>query len=214
MRPVAHPGRGVGELARLLFCRGNIFSQCRIGQRRPDQYDGWQVRHMDDRREGGVGVVGQLAERVRYGVGPDLGEEQGVTVRLLARHGACREGAAGAGPILHDQRLPVGQWLKAVRQVSRQRIGRAARADRYQEPNWALGPLCRRLRKGGHRGESGNRKGSDPDDLAAHKPGERHGISSPPKSLLVLTYQRATSTAIAVGGPDRPPSGHGSLWHV
>ena len=108
-------------------------------------------------------IVGQLGrERMRHRIGPDLGEEQRVAVRLLARHGGRGDGAAGAGPVLHDQRLPVGELREAVRQVARQRVGRAARADRHQQPDRTIGPLRRRLGEGGDGGERGSRKGGDP----------------------------------------------------
>ena len=177
MRPVAQARRGVVELARLLFRRGNEFGQRRVGQRRPDQHHRRQVGRMDDRREGGVRVVGQLGERVRHRVGPDLGEEQRVAVRLLARHRGRGDGAAGAGPVLHDQRLAVGELRKAVRQVARQRIGRAARADRHQQPDRAVGPLRRRLGKGRDGGERGGHNGGDTDDGTARKAGEVHDNS-------------------------------------
>ena len=96
---------------------------------------------MHDRREGGVRIVGQLAERMRHGIGPDLGEEQRVAVRLLARHGGGGDGAAGTDPVLDDQRLPVGELLEDARQVARQRVGRTARADRDQQPHRTVGPL-------------------------------------------------------------------------
>jgi hypothetical protein len=131
MRPIANPRRGVVELARLLLCRGDVFRECGVGQRRPDQHNRRQVCGVDDGRERGVRVIGQFGERVRHRVGADVGQEQRVAVRLLARHCGCRKCAAGAWTVLDDQRLAVGELREAVRQIARQRIGRASGANRY-----------------------------------------------------------------------------------
>ncbi len=128
MRPVADPRRGVVEFARLLFCCGHEFGQRRIGQCRPDQHDRRQVGHVNDRREGGVRIVGQFGrQRVRHGIGPDLGEEQRVAVRLLARHGGRGDCAAGTGPVLHDQ--AAARW-----RIARSRSPDCATACRPRRP--------------------------------------------------------------------------------
>ena len=133
---------------------------------------------MDDRRERGMRVVGQLGrERVRDGVGPDLGEEQRVAVRLFARNRGGRQRAARAGAVLHDQRLPVGELRKTACEVARQRVGRAARADRNQQPDRTIGPLRRGLGEGGEGGEGCRGCRGDTDQSAARNVGERHGIS-------------------------------------
>ena len=99
--------------------------------------------------EGGVRIVGQRgAEHVRHGVGPDLGEEQRVAVGLLAGDRGRGDGAAGAGTVLDDQRLAVGELREAVGEVARQRVGRAARADRHQQPDRTVRPLRGWLRMG------------------------------------------------------------------
>ena len=73
MRPIARAGRRIIELSRLLLRRGDEFGQRHVGQRRADEHDRRKVGRMDDRREGGVRVVGQFGrEHVRHGVGPDL----------------------------------------------------------------------------------------------------------------------------------------------
>ena len=110
MRPVASAGRCVIELARLLLRRGDEIGERLVRQVGADQHHGGQIGDMDDRGEGGVRIVGKLgAEHMRDGVRPDLGEEQVIAIRLFAHDRGGRDGAAGAGPVLDDQRLAVGE---------------------------------------------------------------------------------------------------------
>src|SRR4029079_12869891 len=107
--------------------------------------------------------------------------------------------APGSGLILHNQGLPVGELLEAVRQVPRQRIGRAASPDCYQEPNRALGPLRRRLRQGGDGGDCGNCDDCDPDERVAHKADEWHGNSPKLSTLLDNEWRPQPPPSVIIG---------------
>jgi len=142
MRPVAWTGRGVIELARLLFRRGDEFGECGVRQIRSDQQHRRQIGDMDDRRERSVRIVGNLrTKHMRDRVGSDLGEEQVIAVRLFAHDGGRSDGTARAGAILHDQRLTIGELREAIRQIARQRVGCAACTDRHKETHRPVGPL-------------------------------------------------------------------------
>jgi hypothetical protein len=165
MRPVARARGRIVELTRLLLRRRHELGQRGVGQARADQHHRRQVCHVDDRRKRSVRIVGQRGrEHVRHCVRPDLGEEQRIAVRLLARDGGGGERPARAGPILHDQRLPVGELRKAVRQIAGERVGRAAGADRDQQPHRPVGPLRRRLAEGRDGRPCGKRDDGDGDD--------------------------------------------------
>ena len=186
MGPVPDPRRGVVELARLLLRRRDELGERRVGQRGPDQQDRRQIGQMDDRCEGGLRIVGGLRhQHVRDGIGPDVGEEQRVAIRLLARHRGCGDRADASGPVLHDQRLAVGELAEAVRQSARQRVGYTARADRHQQANRTVRPLCCRLGKRGHGGERKN-GGKDgwSDNSPARTAVEWHGC--PPRVIQSL----------------------------
>src|SRR5438105_9405581 len=61
-------------------------------------------------------------------------QQQGVPVRRLLRHVLGGDVAAGAGPVLDDDRLPE-HWKQALRDQAREQVVRAARRQRYDDAN-------------------------------------------------------------------------------
>ena len=152
MRPVAQARRGVVELARLLFCRGDEFGQRRIGQCRPDQDDRRQVGGVDDRREGGVRVVGQLG--------------RACATRRWARP---RRGTACSRPASRAPRRP-RRWCRRRRAGSRRSAAARWRIAQSRSTGCATACRPRRPRRPSPAAEPGGRAIAPP---AGQRPGRR-----------------------------------------
>ena len=91
---------------------------------------------------------------------------------------------------------PLANLRKAVREIARERVGRTARADRHQQPNRAIRPLCRGLGEGGESGECGKSERNEPQGAAMHENSEWHGNPPQRRDHLVLRPSVAISFSI------------------
>ena len=108
------------------------------------------VRHQRDRRKAGDRVIAEvLVERGADGERARACEQQRVAIGLGRRDELRREGAAGARPVLDDDRLaePGRQML---RDEACHHVDRPARRERHDQLNEALGIRRRASRASKH----------------------------------------------------------------
>ena len=217
MRPVAEARRGVVELARLLFRRGDEFGQRRVGQRRPDQHHRRQVGGVDDRREGGVRIVGQLGRAcaTRRWARPRRGTACSRPASRAPRRPRrwCRRRRAGS------PRSAAGRWR--IAQSRSTGCATAYRRRRPRRPSPAAAPGGRAIAPPiGQRPERRRTRqaatAATPTMATAPKAGEVHD-NSPAKFLrsahssLMLRVFHDLRPLVDFGAQDRPSHSSGVI---
>ena len=166
VRQAARRGAAVAGLAGVGLVPGDEFLHVPRRVAGVDRKRELEVGHVGHRREVGGGVVGQLREHHRREHGDDdrrQHQHAAIGGSVLQRLG--HDAAAGAGPVLDDDRL-LQLFLHAVGEQAGGDVGRAARREADQDAHRLVG---RHLRAGGcHDGAEGG-EGQADDGEGSHE---------------------------------------------